>query len=242
MNATVALDLAHTVIDALRAAQALINRTRFQNVEWHGREPKITIDRDLDELMRSALINTDIPVLSEETEHQPNWYGCGPIWIVDPLDGSLNFARKTGPSVISIALWENRAPVFGAILDIASGEIAWADRGGIPRRSERAIQCSNVKDIHQAILCTGIATAFDWSHADEWTRFISRYGRIRMIGSAASSLLMVAEGRADAYFEKRIKIWDVAAGIALVEAAGGKWQLDNIDGVNVDLSVTNGHI
>ena len=167
---------------------------------------------------------TGIPILSEENEINIDPYSGDLIWIVDPLDGTYNFIRGLGPCAISVCLWKGQTALFGVILDIGTGQIAWGGKKIGSRYSIDKLQVSNTNELKKSVLCTGIPSSFDFSDKELVNRFIdglSAFAKIRMIGSAASSLLLVARGVADCYYEQEIQIWDIAAGIALVEGAGG---------------------
>ena len=141
-------------------------------------------------------------------------------WIVDPLDGTMNFSRGFGICCVSIALWQDTNPVLGVVYDFNQDELftglvnqgAWLN--GNP------ITASKVSKKSKAVLATGFPVSMDYSEKAllSFAQNIRKYKKIRMIGSAALSLAYVACGRFDIYFEKNIKIWDVAAGLALVKA------------------------
>jgi myo-inositol-1(or 4)-monophosphatase len=145
-------------------------------------------------------------------------------WIVDPLDGSINYSEGIPLSCVSVGLWKNSFPVLGVIYDFHQDHLyegiidrgAWLNKCPIRVKPQRCPA--------KAILCTGFPASMDFSEAamDTFIRRVREFRKIRMIGSAALSLAYVASGKVDAYYEKNIKIWDVAAGLALVKAAGGE--------------------
>ena len=144
-------------------------------------------------------------------------------WIVDPLDGSLNFSCDIPFFCISIALWQGDEPLVGVVYDFnhkemftgLAGEGAWVN--GV------SIEVGQVEKTEDAVLCTGFPVGTDFSvpALTNFVRDIQVYKKVRLLGSAALSLVYVACGRADVYHENDIAIWDVAAGIAIVKAAGG---------------------
>ena len=144
-------------------------------------------------------------------------------WIVDPLDGSMNFSRGIGVCCVSIALWQDSYPVLGVIYDFNRNEYFTGVANEGAWLNGNPISTGKVKEITNAVLATGFPVSMDYSNKalSSFVLDISRYKKIRMIGSAALSLAYVACGRFDIYYEKSIKIWDVAAGLALVKAAGG---------------------
>lgn len=184
---------------------------------------KTEADLKAEEVILKLLHPSGLPIVAEEsaTKVKP---GPGPCWLVDPLDGTLNFVRGFPATAVSIALWEGESPQFGVIVDLARDRVfrgvvksgAWC--GDVP------IRVSTVKERRQAVLATGFPSQTDYTDQALTTfiRRVQRFKKIRMVGSAALSLAMVACGVFDAYIEEGIKLWDVAAGIALVKAAGGQ--------------------
>lgn len=198
--------------------------TTIERFELSGREIKILADRIIDEIILSELKQTGISILSEESGFIDLGNDDGLLWIVDPLDGSLNFARNLGPSVVSIALWRNAVPVFGVLCETGSFSLSWGGNGIGAWSNGKPIKVSDAMDRKHSVLCTGLPARFDFDNkkgVDDFTGSIFSFSKVRMLGSAAYSLLRVASGDADAYLESNIMLWDVAAGIALVEGAGG---------------------
>lgn len=198
----------------------------YQKVEQDlERDVKILADKRLESVIVKRLLEeSQYPVLSEEAGYLAgSEKDTDYRWIVDPLDGSLNFSRGIPINCISIALWKGMESVLGLVYDFNRdecflglvGEGAWLN--GFP------IMISEVPEKSKAVLCTGFPVSTDFSRKSllEFIEHIKDYKKIRLFGSAALSLAYVACGRADAYMENDIKIWDVAAGIALVRAAGG---------------------
>ncbi len=167
---------------------------------------------------------TKYPILSEESKQL--WKkenNTGHYWIVDPLDGSINYLRGIPICCISIALWNNLEPILGVVYDFNRDELfsgivdvgAWLN--GVP------VTVSGINIKSNAVLCTGFPVSTDFSEEKllEFVGNIRNFMKIRLLGSAALSLSYVACGRADYYYERGIKLWDVAAGVCLVKAAGG---------------------
>jgi myo-inositol-1(or 4)-monophosphatase len=230
-------------------AKSLVRRTQPRlpappgaaSLDWIESEPKATIDAALSEFLVSGLGQTGLPVLSEEGPQDVAWE-AGPCWIVDPLDGTLNFVRGAGPSMVSVCLWDEGRPAFGVLLDNREGALLWGGEGLGAWRDDMPIAVSEVAETRKAVLCTGIPSGFDFNDdplVQDWLRMLSRFGKVRMIGSAAASLTLVASGAADGYHENRIKVWDVAAGLALLQGAGGKYRMAGREGVLVDVAASN---
>ena len=148
--------------------------------------------------------------------------GDGYQWIVDPLDGSLNFSRSIPICCISIALWKGVEPLLGVIYDFNRDECFVGLVNSKCELNKKEITTSNVKEKYKAILATGFPTNTDFTQ-NELQKIvidIQQFKKIRLLGSAALSLAYVACGRVDYYYEN-IKIWDVAAGLALIKSLGG---------------------
>ncbi|MBF0465905.1 MAG: inositol monophosphatase [Nitrospirae bacterium] len=150
-------------------------------------------------------------------------------WIVDPIDGSVNFHRGIPICCISVALWNGLKPLLGVVFDFIHMEMFSGIVGSGMWLNNLPVKVSSVSKTEQAILCTGfpVDTDFTIDSIVSFSRKIIGYKKVRLIGSAALSLAYVASARVDAYAEDNIKIWDIAAGIALVKAAGGVYTLNN---------------
>ena len=144
------------------------------------------------------------------------------MWIVDPLDGSLNYSRGIPLCCVSIGLWEENRPVLGVIYDFYRAEFYSGIVGKGAWCNEREIKASDVNRKEKAVLCTGFPVNTDFS-AESLMIFIQKiqqFKKMRLLGSAALSLAYVATGRADAYMENDIMLWDVAAGLAIASGSG----------------------
>ena len=149
----------------------------------------------------------------------------GTCWIIDPVDGTTNFAHRFGDTVTSVALWENGEVVMGAISAPIRGERYVAERGRGAWLNGKRISVSGVKACEDALVATGfpysVRENMDTVLRDMRILLDTTVG-VRRCGAAALDLCFVASGAFDAYFEGWIKPWDVAAGWLLVEEAGGR--------------------
>lgn len=156
----------------------------------------------------------------------------GPVWIVDPLDGTLNFSRGIPISCVSVGLWDDSRPLLGAVYDFNKSELftGIADIGAW--LNGRRIKVSSVSKKKEAVLLTGFPsrTDFSLSAISSFARNARSYKKVRLLGSAAISLAYVAAGKADVYFEKDIMVWDVAAGASIVIGAGGRCRIKSAGG------------
>jgi len=192
-----------------------------------GRDVKISVDRESEEIIIDILrAKTDLAILSEEKGFKEGDAKNSTLkWVVDPLDGSFNFLRGIPNYCVSIGLCHEDKPVLGAIYDFNRQELftGIAEAGAWLNGSVITVSETNAE--HEAVLLTGfpVNTDFSLDALRNYMKQIQNFKKIRLIGSAALSLAYVAAGRADAYFERGIMFWDVAAGLAIVSGAGGEY-------------------
>jgi len=144
-------------------------------------------------------------------------------WIVDPVDGSLNYSREIPVCCVSIGLWEGETSILGVIYDFNRDEMFSGINGTGAWLNDKPIQVNDVSNKKKAVLCTGfpIKTDYDPENIEIFVNQIRDYKKIRLIGSAALSIAYVAAGRVEGYYEKDIMLWDIAAGIPIVLGSGG---------------------
>ncbi|MBU3923544.1 MAG: hypothetical protein KJ592_01365 [Nanoarchaeota archaeon] len=208
-----------------------------------ARDIKIDSDKEAEKIILSELSKTNIPIISEESHHG-ELILKGLTWIVDPIDGSLNFLRKIPNCVVSIALFDGLNPLLGIIYDFNREEMYYGDVNNGAFINGKKINVSDTPSKDKAILCSGIAK--ETEHSKENLEIILnsfiKYKKLRFIGSAALSLGYVAAGKVDAYSEKNILLWDVAAGLALVKASNGFIDFKQVEGLKFDVFASNGKI
>lgn len=145
-------------------------------------------------------------------------------WIIDPIDGTTNFTHGFPVFCVSIALWENRAPKAAVIYEVNSGEMFTAEARGGAFLNGKPIRVSEVSQASDALLGTGFPYR-DLGLIDDYLRlmkcFMEETHGIRRPGSAAYDLACVASGRLDGFYEYALSPWDVAAGVLLIQEAGG---------------------
>ena len=202
------------------------------------REMKAVSDQILEDVILAGLQTTGLEILSEETGLMESGNGNCLRWVVDPLDGTVNFTRGLAPCSISLALCHGNVPMFGVIGEFPSGKIAWGGLGQGAFLADTPIRVSAIEDRRQAVICSGFPSRFEFG--DEGMNWIAStlapYAKVRMLGAASLSLLHVAKGAAESYAECDIMLWDVAAGLAIVEGAGGFFtitQSRHTDALNV---------
>ena len=153
-------------------------------------------------------------------------------WIVDPIDGTVNFFYGIPHFCVSIALRVAGEIVVGVIHDPMVGETWTVEKGGPAMLDGKPIQVSNRDNFAESILFVGCGKdeAALRTGMDRFQRASLKARKMRMMGSAALGMAYIACGRLDAYIESRISLWDIAAGQLLVETAGGKVELTEVKG------------
>lgn len=228
MNTSAELQLAIQAARAAGARLAEIMRGHKEILSDAGRDIKMAADRDAEKIILDLLqAHSGYGVLAEESgEHGAAEGGC--FWVVDPLDGTLNFSRGIPLCCVSIGLMEGETPRVGVVYDFNRDRLYYGvpgERSGVVEAdgTEGPLAVSTLREAGRGVLMTGFPTNRDYGpEALRGTFFeIQRFKKIRMIGTAALSMALVACGCAEAYAEDEIMLWDVAAGLALIEAAGG---------------------
>jgi len=224
------LDLAALVdpfLDAMRRAAAIVaeNSARPHTVTRKGRIDLLTetdpaveaaLKQDLGRLLPGSTF------LAEESAAQAE---LGELtWVIDPLDGTTNFAHGLPIHAVSVALWERGRVVLAGIAVPALGELFHAVRGGGAFLNGALIAVTDTADLEQCVVATG----FPYTIREEIRPIMANLERVllasqgvRRMGAAAVDLAYVACGRLDAFYESCLHPWDVAAGWLLVEEAGG---------------------
>lgn len=211
-------------------AAALLRREFVRDagvMSFSDKDIKTQADLAAQKVIVAALAESGFPVVAEE-EEQAVKIAAGPVWIVDPLDGTLNFTRGFPMAAVSVALWDEGKPCLGAVVDVFRGELYSGHVGSGAWLNKEPVRVSSVVDGAQAVIATGFPSgrAYDEASLLEFVAKVRRFKKVRMLGSAALMLAQVAAGRFDVYEEEDIYFWDVAAGLALVKAAGGDFRMD----------------
>ncbi|MDC0922788.1 inositol monophosphatase [Gammaproteobacteria bacterium] len=209
-----------------------------------GRDIKLQLDTDTEKLIKDSLgSQSEFSILGEETglsNDLGEFY-----WVVDPLDGTSNFLRDIPISCVSIALMQNLTPILGVIYDFNHDDLYFGHLESKAFLNKIEIAVSNYSEKSQSTLVTGIPAKTHYSD-NEFQNMISdfqQWKKVRMIGSAAMASVYVAAGKAETYKENGIFLWDIAAGAAIVNAAGGVTSITNIQAdYRVDAIFTNQHL
>lgn len=158
----------------------------------------------------------------EESDHRT---GSRYLWVMDPLDGTTNFAHGLPTACVSIALLKDGSPVLGGVIDPFRNELFMARKGHGATLNGKKIQVTKTAKLKDSLLFTGFP--YDrYQRGHFYCEFIEDFLKIchdiRRSGAAALDMSWLAAGRCDGYWEFVLKPWDVAAGRLLVEEAGGK--------------------
>ena len=222
------------LLDASRGEIRVDARTR--------RDVKLEMDRKADEAIVKTILaaHPDHAVLTEERGKlgkESEW-----LWVIDPLDGTYNYSRRIPVWCASIGLLRHGQEHLGVIYDPVAGDLYSAQRGRGAAVNDRPAAVSEIARLEDAAICFSSSPADDdlarTMAAAE--RLATSAAKVRGMGAAASHLAYVAAGRADAFYDFGAKLWDVAAGIALIREAGGAVTTRPRDDVTLDICVSNG--
>ena len=166
----------------------------------------------IDELTRSR---KNYSILSEESGSKEN-KDIDNVWIIDPIDGTINFLHGVPHFAISIALKSNNEIVSGLIYDPIKDEMFYAEKNNGAYFNNKRIRVSKRKKIEECLFASG---EIDNENIKQKT---NAKLKTRKSGSAALDMAYVASGRYDGYFQKNLNLWDIAAGIIIVKEAGGQ--------------------
>ncbi len=234
---------------ALRAAKAAgrIHLERFGRVGKIGLKSTpidLVSEADLEsEAAILKIIKRHFPedsILAEESAASGAALSSESLWIIDPLDGTTNFAHSYPHFSVSIAYQERGRLLIGVIYDALKKEMFIAQRGRGAFLNGQRIRVSTARSLSDALLGTGFA--YDRRERADfylafWKAFMMRTQGTRRSGAASLDLAYVACGRLDAFWEFGLKAWDVAAGALLIQEAGGR--VSNVDGSPLVLDAGN---
>jgi myo-inositol-1(or 4)-monophosphatase len=217
-----------TAVAAAQQGSEIIKRWtgNLQGADYKGEvDPVTQADRQAEAAIIRVIGNAypGDAVLAEESGGDP--LGNRRVWIIDPLDGTVNFLHGVPHVGVSVALYEDGKPLVGVILDVFRDETYTAASGSGAFRNGAPIAVSTQDDLGAALVATGFP--YDRrDYADTYGTILGtvlgKVQGIRRMGTASLDLAWVACGRYDGFWELKLAPWDVAAGILLVQEAGGK--------------------
>lgn len=212
---------------ALKAAKEsgeyLKARSDIIEEKSEGRDIKLSSDRAAEVIIVDILRESGLPILSEEAGHIGGDAADDMIWIVDPLDGTVNYSRGMDElCCVSVALWKGNEPLLGVVNRFACGEVYHGVAGEGAYLNGTPVKPSGVQNVESAILTGGFPVNFDYSaqNLNSFIKNIQMFKKVRMLGSAALMCVFAATGKMDAYFEDDIMLWDIAGSVAIAKANG----------------------
>ena len=216
------------------AAKAARAAGKVMHANWHkpkrvnateAHDIKLELDVQCQALIEKILAAAfpQIPVLGEEGSTGDT--SAEYRWVIDPIDGTVNYFFGMPHACVSIALQHRAKSVVGVIYDPFTDEIWTTTKGQPTRLNGKIVHVSNRSRIEESVIAMGFSKSQDNldKSLPHLIRLSRRAKKIRIMGSAALELVYVACGRLDAYIERTINLWDVAAGSLLVENAGGEF-------------------
>lgn len=240
----VAIEAAHLGGDALKKYWGKLNQISHKN-------SSIDLVTEADNASEEAVLahlNKNFPshsILSEEIGRKDS-HSKDFLWVVDPLDGTTNYTHQFPFVAISIALCTPDEIALGVVYNPILNELFYASKGEGATLNHQTIKVSPIKDLNKSLLASGFPydrrENADNNYA-EFCRLTHVTQGVRRAGAAALDLAYVAAGRLDGYWERGIKPWDIAAGMILVQEAGGKisnYENEPIDIFNEKILASNG--
>jgi myo-inositol-1(or 4)-monophosphatase len=232
-------------IKAARQAGDLIKERlgHVKNLDYKGKFNIVTdVDRDA-EAKIVGILRSEFPdheILAEEGGLSKG-RSSSKRWLIDPLDGTTNFAHSYPFFCISIALEADGEVVLGVVFNPISEELFWAQTGEGAWLNDEPIHVSRIDSLSESLLATGFppdsATAKD-NNLLQFATLTNMCQGVRRDGAAALDLCFVACGRLDGFWERKLAPWDMGAGIIIISEAGGKVT----DPANGPLDISKGHI
>lgn len=220
--------LEHVKAWALEAGKIQMDHFRKDTLVIESKSTQVDLVTEADKKSETYILNTikntypDHSILSEETgktDKQSEY-----VWVVDPLDGTTNFAQGIPVFAVSIALKHKGESVVGVVYNPVLNELFTAVKGGGAFRNNKALRVGNKSILKTCVLASG----FPYSRAETKDNNALHFGHmvpkvrgLRRLGAAAYDLANVAAGVLDGYWEMGLGEWDMAAGVLLVKEAGG---------------------
>lgn len=223
-----AATLRDLAVELVTRAGALLTERRAENLEPDTKSSPTDLVTVMDHAAEKLVIEgvraarPNDPILAEETGARP---GTGPVrWIIDPLDGTVNYAYRIPAYGVSVAAEVAGTVVAGAVFSAVAGGVYEAVVGGGARFDGRPLHSSDADELALSLVGTGFAYAADRRAAqgEVVSRLLPQVRDIRRIGSAALDLCAVADGHLDAFYEAGLKPWDRAAGLLIARESGAR--------------------
>ena len=225
------LDLA--VYAAKKAGDYLrnVNFKEIKVLDDLNKDIKLDVDKNTEKVIYEVLKESSYGILAEEGGNLK--FSESKIkWIVDPLDGTINYYKGIEQNAISIGLYDGLTPLLGVVYDYNNSDMYKGIIGEGAWLNNENIIVSDVSSIDKSVIGIGFHSKIDVTeeHLSDFVRKIMKYKKVRCFGCASLSLAYVACGKLEAYIQDGIKFWDFAGGLAIVVSAGGKFNLEELEG------------
>ncbi len=232
--------LKDTAMKAARAAGKLILERLGDvgKIEYKGVFNLVTdVDKAAEEIIIGILRKEfpDDAILAEESGASDGT-GSGRRWLIDPIDGTTNFAHSYPFFCVSIAFEENGQLILGVVFNPVANEMFWAQKGAGAWLNDKPIKVSKVSRVEESLLSTGFhssSRASEHSNRESFIKMTDSTHGVRRDGSAALDMCFVACGRTEGFWERQIALWDIGAGAIIVKEAGGR--VTDLNGSDFDL-------
>tara|TARA_B100000609_G_scaffold79203_1_gene63284 strand:+ start:108 stop:854 length:747 start_codon:yes stop_codon:yes gene_type:complete len=246
------LDLSKEIQIAVEAARAsgklLLDEKEKLNITSSSDTKDVKLDADIaseNAIKEIIKDKSNFEILAEESGKSSENLGST-YWVIDPLDGTANYSRDIPICCVSIGMIKDKNPIFGVIYDFNNDDLYIGDCVNTSAiLNDQPITVSHKTTKEDGVLITGLPFNTDYSDQalENLIKDMQAWKKTRMIGSAAMASCYIASGKAELYKEKGIYLWDIIAGAALVESAGGRAEINNIrDNFQVDVVFSNAKI
>ncbi len=233
-------DFKKVAIDAALKAGAYVSKNtgKIKNVRYKGEINIVTnVDKKAEKIAVGAIrrVFPGHNFLCEEGKYAKK--NSNFTWIIDPLDGTTNYLHGFPFFCVSVALADRGSVIAGAVYDPIRCELFHAERGRGAFLNKKKIHVSKAKNLKKSLLATGFAYNVKRArknNVDNFVKFMKSAQAVRRAGAAALDLCYVACGRLDGFWELFLKPWDTAAGLLIIEEAGGK--VTRFDGTRYSVS------
>lgn len=234
------VDLQKIALETAREAGEFLLKNKKEKksvLTAEGRDIKLELDIQTEELIRNKLKKTNIIVLGEELglDREEDLK-----WVIDPIDGTSNYYRGLDQCCVSISLMQQEEALLGVIFNFNNNEMYHAAKNMGAFLNNEPISVSNIDDRRKASLTTGFPASESLESSLKFLEDLCEWKKIRMFGSAALSCAYIASGKCDYYAERGIYLWDFAAGICIVNEAGGRVEHSLIDDQRYEVIISNG--
>ena len=246
------MDLSKEIQIAVEAARVsgklLLDEREKLNITSSSDTKDVKLDADIaseNAIKEIIKDKSNFEILAEESGKSSENLGST-YWVIDPLDGTANYSRDIPICCVSIGMIKDKNPIFGVIYDFNNDDLYIGDCVNTSAiLNDQPITVSHKTTKEDGVLITGLPFNTDYSDQalENLIKEMQAWKKTRMIGSAAMASCYIASGKAELYKEKGIYLWDIIAGAALVESAGGQAEINNIrDNFQVDVVFSNAKI